>query len=750
MGDSTLSKRKVNKSGKKPLLRIDSYIDTGVYSLFSKFSNFWDDAIIFFSRFKITGFTGFLYSLISEGITLCIAGLLIMMVLALPAHKITKKDWRTNDDLSVTFLDRYGNEIGTRGIRQNDGIAVDQLPSHFINAVLATEDRRFFHHFGIDFIGLARAMIENTRANSVVQGGSTLTQQLAKNLFLSNERTFTRKVNEAFIALWLEINYSKKEILKLYLDRAYMGGGNFGAAAAADYYFGKNIKNVNLAEAAMLAGLFKAPTKYAPHINLPAARARANEVLSNMVEAEILTKAQILDAQLHPATIVERNIANAPDYFLDWAYEEVKKLADQLPTRTLVVKTTLDQDLQNAAEESIQSHLRQFGEQFGVKQSAMVAIERGGAVRAIVGGRDYGESQFNRATEAKRQPGSSFKPFVYLTAMERNDAITPHSRVVDRPVNISGWSPRNYSGGYRGGTTVMTALMKSINTVPVILAQRYGRKNIVDTARRLGFTSPMSPNPSMPLGTNEVSVMEMTNSYAHFMSGGLEPQTHGILLISDRTGKLLYRRLEHVSKSKRLIDPTRTGYINQILAQVPIRGTARRAALAGILSAGKTGTTQAYRDAWFVGYTGNFTAAVWYGNDGYQPTKRLTGGRLPAQTWQKFMTFAHKGIKIRPLPYIGDLYQKDIKAPEPEDTVETAKAIKKRQKILSQPTIKVLKKLISDFKRFKIKDNGIPIVKNRKPDVTQTSLSNNDDFDSIRQNNKHFKHSSINAQHILP
>ena len=355
----------------------------------------------------------------------------------------------TQDDFAVTFLDRQGNEIGQRGIIQRDSVPVDEMPDHVIKAVLATEDRRFFEHYGIDFLGLVRAMSENVRANSVVQGGSSITQQLAKNLFLTNERTVERKVKEAFLAVWLEVNLSKKEILQLYLDRAYMGGGTFGIAAAADFYFGKSVKDLNLAEAAMLAGLFKAPAKYAPHINLPAARARANVVLTNLVQGGFMTEGQVLSARLHPADIVDRGDRKSPDYFLDWAFEEAKRHRRRSRgMRSMVARTTIDMNLQRAAEESVEFHLRQYGKEYGVTEGAIVVMETGGAVRAIVGGRDYGASQFNRATKALRQTGSSFKPYVYATAMEHG--FTPDSVISDGPISWGGWSPKNYGRSYSG------------------------------------------------------------------------------------------------------------------------------------------------------------------------------------------------------------------------------------------------------------------------------------------------------------
>src|SRR5690606_26712229 len=378
----------------------DAWIDSTLAEAGVKPRERGESITIFFRRFRVSGWRRGLVELGSEGFTLGTVGCIIMLALAMPAFEETSKDWRSQGDYAVTFLDRYGNEIGQRGIIQRDSVPIDELPDHVVKAGLATEDRRFFEHFGIDFIGLGRAMSENVRANSVVQGGSTITQQLAMNLFLSNERSMERKIKEAYLALWLEWNLSKKEILQLYLDRAYMGGGTFGIAAAADFYFDKNIKDVTVAEAAMLAGLFKAPGNYAPHINLPAARGRANVVLSNMVEAGFMTEGQVLSARLHPATAVDRGNRDSPDYFLDWAFEEVKKIAPKNGPHALVARTTIDLNLQKAAEESLEFHVRQNGQAYHFSEGAIVMLENNGAVRAIVGGNDYGRSQFNRATRA--------------------------------------------------------------------------------------------------------------------------------------------------------------------------------------------------------------------------------------------------------------------------------------------------------------------------------------------------------------
>lgn len=698
------------RRGWSRLLDFDSWIDSSMYKMFYNAGEWWESVTIFFRRFRITGFKKFLIEIADEGLTLGLLGSILLLALALPAFEETEKDWRNQSDFAVVFLDRYGKRIGERGIRQDDSTEINALPDHFVKAVLATEDRRFFDHFGIDFLGLSRAMAENVKANSVVQGGSTITQQLAKNLFLTNERTLDRKVKEAFLSVWLEWNLTKKEILKLYLDRAYMGGGNFGVGAAAKYYYGKNINEVTLSESAMLAGLFKAPTKYAPHINLPAARARANEVLTNMVQAGFMSDGQVIGARRKPAEIIERDDTQGPNYFLDWAFEEVKRLALRFPTRSLVVKTTADLDLQRAADDAIESHLKLFGKDYGVKQAAMVAIEHDGSLRAMVGGRDYGLSQFNRTTSAYRQPGSSFKPYVYAAAIENFD-YDENTKVTDGSVCLNRfgrtWCPRNYSGGHRGRTTFTTALVKSINTIPVRLyvgkgdgLKALGGPRITAVARRMGITSKLVENPPMVLGANGLTVLEMATGYGTFMSGGNKLDVHTITQIHDSNGKLLYDFKKNGPKKTRALKDTTVAAMNKMLVQVPEWGTARRARLDGIRAAGKTGTTQAYRDAWFVGYTGNFVAAVWFGNDNYHPTRRLTGGRLPAMTWKKFMSFAHQNINIRPIPYVDPI------AEDQKTKVATSKKKKNgegdkeliRPKVLSANSEDALRELEKVFK----------------------------------------------------
>jgi len=637
------------------LLALDAWIDSSVYTVGSSLARSWEALTIFSRRFRAKGFRRLAAELAGEGLTLGAAGSVVMLVLAQPAFEETKTNWRNQGDFAVTFLDRYGNEIGQRGVIQGDSVPVDEMPDYVVKAVLATEDRRFFEHLGVDPLGLMRAMSENMRANSVVQGGSTITQQLAKNLFLSNERTVERKIKEAFLSVWLEANVPKKEILQLYLDRAYMGGGTVGISAAAHFYFGKQVKELTLAEAAMLAGLFKAPTKYAPHNNLPAARARANEVLTNMVQAGFLTEGQVLPARLKPASIVDRGEIKSPDYFLDWAFDESKRLGEKYGVHSMVARTTIDLDIQRAAEEAVDYHLRQYGKDFRVKEGAVVVLETDGSVRAIVGGRDYGESQFNRATKALRQVGSSFKPYVYAAAMQLTD-LKPSSVISDGPITWNGWSPKNYGRSYSGRVTLASALARSINTVPVRLAKDYlGIKPISELTHAMGVESTLNGHKTMVLGTSGMTVMDQATGYNTFANGGISGTRHGITELRDRSGAVIYDYARDNPAPKRVLSEKAVTAMNEMLALVPEAGTGRKAALDGIRSAGKTGTTQSYRDAWYVGFTGNYTAAVWLGNDDFSVTNDMTGGSLPAMTWHRLMTYVHQNVELKPIPGLPEL-----------------------------------------------------------------------------------------------
>ncbi len=642
------------------LLALDSWIDSSMYNAGVEAADLWRDFSGFMENFHVRGATRVAVELACEALTLSVFGGLVLVVLAQPAVRLTaSSDWLKKSDLAVTFQDRYGAEVGRRGILHDDAVTLDQYPDYVVQAVLATEDRRFFEHWGVDPIGLGRALTVNARSSGVVQGGSTLTQQLAKNLFLSNERTITRKINEAFLSFWLETHLAKRQILQLYLDRAYMGGGAFGIQAASQFYFGRSVKDVTLAQAAMLAGLFKAPTKFAPHMNLPAARARANDVLNNMVVAGYLKPNQIADAQRNPASAVDRSgETSSPDWYLDWAFTEVKALADagKLGSeRVVTVRLALDSGLQKKAETTIDQMLRDSGPGFHAKQGATVILEPLGAVRALVGGRDYAASQFNRAIDAQRQPGSSFKPYVYLTALQ--SGFKPQSTVVDQPVCDGNWCPKNYGGSYSGSMPLWNALAHSLNTVAVQLTRsigegdwKRGRAKIIATAHRLGVTAPLPDTQSLPLGADEVKVMDQATGYAAFANGGKRIKPYAAMEIFNSRGDLIYSHDRDGEQPQQVVEQRFINDLVWMMTQVVEKGTGRRAALDGVTVAGKTGTTNEYKDAWFCGYTGNFVGVVWYGNDDDQPMEKMTGGTLPAATWHDIMQYAHSGVDLKPLP----------------------------------------------------------------------------------------------------
>ncbi|WP_439374314.1 transglycosylase domain-containing protein [Bradyrhizobium sp. DASA03120] len=673
-------------------LDLDARIDSSLFSSAKGIRELYERYSTFMDRFYVGRWKRWVFiEPLSEAATLGLGGLVVMLTLAIPAFRETAdEDWLKKSDLAVSFLDRYGNPIGSRGIKHNDSIPLEDFPDVLIKATLATEDRRFYEHFGIDIAGTARALVTNAQAGGVRQGGSSITQQLAKNLFLSNERTIERKVNEAFLAIWLEWRLTKNEILKLYLDRAYMGGGTFGVDGAAHFYFNKSARDVTLSEAAMLAGLFKAPTKYAPHINLPAARARANVVLDNLVDAGFMTEGQVFGARRNPAFAVDRRDEASPNYYLDYAFDEMRKLVDTFPKsyveRVFVVRLAIDTNVQKAAEDAIENQLRQFGRDYHATQAATVVADLDGGIRAMVGGRDYGASQFNRATDAYRQPGSSFKPYVYTTALL--NGFTPNSVVVDGPVCIGNWCPQNYGHSYSGSVTLTQAITRSINVVPVKLSiaigqkeqpkapnpAKIGRAKIVEVARRFGLKAPLPDTPSLPIGSDEVTVLEHAVAYATFPNRGKAVTPHSVLEVRTGGGDLVWRWDRDGPKPKQAIPPNTAADMAGMMSHVVSEGTARRAALDGIPTAGKTGTTNAYRDAWFVGYTGNFTCAVWYGNDDYSPTNRMTGGSLPAQTWHDIMVAAHQGVEVREIPGIG-MGQK--LPPQPKDANAQASAAPK-------------------------------------------------------------------------
>ena len=545
--------------------------------------------------------------------------------------------------IQITGYD--GSVLASRGEMPGANVALKDLPPYLPKAFIAIEDRRFYSHYGVDPVGIARAAVTNILNRGVSQGGSTLTQQLAKNLFLTQERTMGRKLQELELAFWLERKHSKSEILELYLNRVYFGSGAYGVEAAAQRYFGKSAKNVTVAEAAMLAGLVKSPSRLAPNRNPEGAEQRAQIVLAAMADAKFITASQAKASIGHPSYNVKPIGAGTVNYVADWIGEVLDDLVGQID-QSIVVETTIDPKLQSTAEAAIIDELAAKSVKFNVTQGALVSMTPDGAVRAMVGGRNYAESQYNRAVTARRQPGSAFKPFVFLTAVEAG--LTPETIRLDAPLDIKGWRPENYTHEYFGSVTLTQALAMSLNTVAVRLGIEVGPKNVVRTAHRLGISSKLEANASIALGTSEVSLNELVGAYAPFANGGLGVSPHVVTKIRTNEGKLLYMR--QPDQLGQVIEPRHVAAMNTMMRETLLSGTARKAEIPGWMAAGKTGTSQDFRDAWFIGYTANLVTGVWLGNDDNSPTRKATGGGLPVEVWTRFMRAAHQGVPVAGLP----------------------------------------------------------------------------------------------------
>ncbi len=547
---------------------------------------------------------------------------------------------------NIAILAQDGTLLANRGDTGGPAIQLRELPAYLPKAFVAIEDRRFYSHLGIDPVGIARAVWRNvTRDGRGMEGGSTLTQQLAKNLFLTQERTISRKIQEAILSVWLEQNYSKDQILQLYLNRVYFGSGAYGVEAAAQRYFGKSARDVTLAEAAVLAGLMKAPVRFAPNRNPEAATARASLVVTAMAHEGHITEQMAKVALANPAQAVRNSSAGSINYVADFVMDRLDQTLGAID-HDLVVETTVDPMMQKAAESALTQHLDKQGAKFKVSQGAMVALDPNGGIRALVGGRDYSKSQFNRAVAAKRQPGSAFKPFVYLTALERG--LRPDTRRLDGPINIRGWRPENSNRNYYGNVTLTRALALSLNTVAVRLALELGPKSVADTARRLGVQSPLQKNASLALGTSEVNLLELTGAYAVFANGGIGVEPHVIVRVRRTNGRVIYRH--NYQATGRIVAPQNVAMMNAMMQETLLTGTARKAELAGWQAAGKTGTTQDYRDAWFIGYTSHLVTGVWLGNDDSSSTKKTSGGNLPVDIWSQFMRAALAHVPPDRLP----------------------------------------------------------------------------------------------------
>ena len=546
---------------------------------------------------------------------------------------------------SIKIVDLQGHPLAMRGDMGGAAVPLKDLPRHVSQAFLAIEDRRFYSHYGVDPLGISRALIANILRRGVAQGGSTITQQLAKNLFLTQERTVTRKIQEVALALWLERKFSKAQILEIYLNRVYFGAGAYGIEAAAQRYFDKPASKVTVAEAAMLAGLVRSPSRLAPSRNPDGAERRAQVVLAAMIDMKFITDGMAKVALMQPARAVKPAGAGSIGYVADWIMDVIDDLIGRVE-QDIVVEATIDPILQAAAEKALIDELAKSGDKAGVGQGAVLALSPNGAVRAMIGGRNYAESQFNRAVAAKRQPGSAFKPFVYLAAIERG--LTPETVREDKPIAVKDWRPENYSHEYFGPVSLRQALAMSLNTVSVRLTLEFGPTAVVRTAHRLGIASKLTPNASIALGTSEVSVIELVGAYASLANGGFAVAPHVVERVRSASGKLLYQRPPQ--NLGRIIEPRHIAMMNSMMQETLLNGTARKANLAGWQAGGKTGTSQDFRDAWFVGYTGQLVTGVWLGNDDSSPTRKTTGSGLPVEIWSKFMKAAHQDMPIVGLP----------------------------------------------------------------------------------------------------
>jgi penicillin-binding protein 1A len=546
----------------------------------------------------------------------------------------------------IMMLASDGSVLAELGSFYGDEALLEELPDYVPHAVIAAEDRRFRQHYGVDPVGILRALIRSAQAGRMVQGGSTITQQLAKNLFLTPERTAWRKIQEAVLAVWLERKFSKDEILQLYLNRVYFGGGkDNGIEAAAKLFYNTTSAELSLGEAAALAGLLPKPNAYNPLRDTDVSQERMKLVLSLMVEQGYVSQEEAKLAVSAPAQVKAADYVPTKQYVIDWVKDQIPQLASKYD-QSIVVETTLDPVIQSSAEQSLRKRLADNGKKLRVSQGALVILDASGAVKAMVGGRSYKRSQFNRATSAKRQPGSAFKPFVYLAAIEQG--YRPESVEVDEPVRIGDWQPENYRQKYLGRVTLETAFAQSLNTIAAKLAYDVGPKRVAETAERLGISSKLGNDVSLALGTSEVSLMELTTAFAPFANGGELVSPHVVTRIATRDGDVLYERVG--SGLGKVVTDYDLGAMNSLFRAVVRQGTAKNARFGDFDIGGKTGTSQNYRDAWFVGFTPYLIGGVWLGNDDNSPTKNVTGGSLPALIWRDVMMEAHQGLSPAILP----------------------------------------------------------------------------------------------------
>ncbi len=578
------------------------------------------------------------------------AGIAIAVIVGYYALQLPSSEtWAVPErPANIRIIASNGKLISNRGKMGGEAVSIRELPYYVPAAMIAIEDRRFMKHLGIDPIGIIGAIRINLSAGRGPlsgNGGSTITQQVAKNLFLTPERTLSRKIQEAILAVWLEQNYSKNDILELYLNRVYYGAGAWGIEAASQRYFGKSARNLSLGEAAILAGVLKAPSRLSPDKNPKEAAKRARIVLNEMAEQGYITQAEAKGAAIDPNKRIRTKVAGAEYYVADWVEALMQSYIGDID-EDVIVTTTIDWDLQKYGEFIVREVVRENGEEKNFSQAALVSMNSDGTVIALVGGTDYAKSQYNRAVTARRQPGSSFKPFVYLAALEAG--LTPDTILQDEEFTYKGWSPKNYSNEYIGAVRMRDALLNSLNTVAARLAIELGAERIVEVAMRLGISSPLQAVPSIALGTQEVSLLELTAAYAPFANGGYGVIANIITKIETTNGRVLYENIP--AGPGRVVEPQYVAMMNDMLGAALSLGTGKRAKLDGWQIAGKTGTTQGFRDALFVGYSANIVTAIWIGNDDGSPMKEVGGSSFPAIVWSEFMQEAHQGLAPSPLP----------------------------------------------------------------------------------------------------
>lgn len=540
------------------------------------------------------------------------------------------------------ILDSKGNILATYGAFYGDELRYDQIPPLMVQALLSVEDHRFFEHGPIDWLGFGRAVFTNVTAGRVVQGGSTITQQLAKNIYLSNQRSWKRKAQEFFLAYYLESKFSKEQIIEQYMNRVYFGSGAYGVDAASRRYFNHPANSLSLQEAAVLAGLMKAPSRYAPTRNPQAAIERSHVVMAAMVREGVISEKTFAWAKETPPTFNRKAAGSNIRYFTDFVMDRLAQYEVPL-SGTVEVHTTLSPTQQAAAETALTRAIKRHRAEFRVSQGALMAMRPDGAIQAMMGGADYIDSQFNRATQARRQPGSAFKPFVYLAGVR--SGWQPDKILVDEPITIDDWSPRNFDGDYHGAMTIAEGMARSINTIAVKVQEHAGRQQVVDIAADFGLPD-IEPLPSTALGTMQLSPLELIGAYGPFANGGRRAEPYAIVEARTLSGELLYRHVPVAGKSVMTAREAKT--MAEMLSRV-VEGGSGKVAQLDRPAGGKTGTSQDFRDAWFVGFSHDMVAGVWLGNDDGSPMKRITGGGLPALIWRDFMMAAHAGVPAQAL-----------------------------------------------------------------------------------------------------